>query len=219
MVYNSSVEIIPSINVRTFEEVKERIKKVEPYVKWCHLDVTDGIFSKHLTWHDPRDLLSLKTILNVEVHLMVSDPDLVIDDWLSGPVRRVIVHAEALKNFDLLVEKCRDREIEVGVAVNPDSSWELFKPYMGKANMFLFLAVSPGPSGQAMHLDTMEKITSLQKACPGCIIEVDGGVNPNTVKKAVNAGANILVAGNYLFSNPDIKQAIDNLKSNEVQPQ
>ena len=92
----NNIEVIPSINVPTFEEVKERIAKVEPYVKWCHLDVTDGVFSKHLTWHDPRDLPALDTKLNVEVHLMVADPEKILDQWLVKPVKRVIVHLLSL---------------------------------------------------------------------------------------------------------------------------
>ncbi len=229
------VEIIPSINVRTFEEVKERIKKIEPYVKWCHIDVTDGVFSSHETWRNPKDLLDLETNLNIEVHLMVSNPDEVIDDWLVGParpvrspvpeasadalgrltsngVKRVIVHTEAIKNFDLIREKCRDRGIELGVAVNPETPAEAFEPYIGKADVFLFLTVPPGPSGNPMHENTVGKITSFRKSCPECIIEVDGGVNPHTYKKAVSAGANILVSGAFIFDSIDIRSAIDELK-------
>lgn len=204
-------EIIPSINVKTFEEVKDRIQKVEPHVLWCHLDVTDGIFSSHETWRNPSDLLDLETSLNIEVHLMVSNPDEVIDNWLVGSVKRVIIHSEAVKNFDLIREKCRDRGIELGIAVNPETPVEAFDPYIGKADVFLFLTVPPGPSGNPMHPNTVGKIASLRKTYPKCIIEVDGGINPETAKKTVEAGANLLVAGNYIFSHPDPKTAIKKL--------
>ncbi len=209
------VEIIPSINAKTFAEVEERIKKVEPYAKWCHIDVTDGVFSSHETWRNPKDLLNLETPLNIEVHLMVSNPDEVIDDWLMPPVKRVIVHAEAIQNFDLIREKCRDRGIELGVAVNPETSAEAFEPYIGKADVFLFLTVPPGPSGNPMHPNTMGKVASLRKSCPECIIEVDGGVNEETGAAAVKAGANLLAAGKYIFDSPDIQSVIISLQSIE----
>lgn len=229
------MEVIPSINVRTFDEVKERIKKVEPFVSWCHLDVTDGVFSTHETWRNPSDLLDLETSLNIEVHLMVSNPDKVIDDWLVGPVKRVIIHAEAVhpvrspmplasadasrrlasngvKNFDLIREKCRDRGIELGIAVNPETPAEALEPYIGKADVFLFLTVPPGPSGSPMHENTVGKIASFRKSCPKCILEVDGGVYPHTYKNAISAGANILVAGAFIFDSKDIYSAINELR-------
>lgn len=94
------VEVIPSINVKTFTEIVERIAKVEPYVKWVHLDVTDGIFSKHETWRDPEDLKNYRspTSIGMEVHLMVNEPEKAVDSWLAGPVKRVIVHIEAMSD-------------------------------------------------------------------------------------------------------------------------
>lgn len=205
------VEVIPAINVRTFEEVQERIKKVELHVQWCHIDVTDGIFSKHSTWHDPRDLLNLETTLHVEVHLMVAKPEEIIDQWLVKPVKRVIVHLEAVSDMELLIRKCREAAIEIGVAINPETFWGKLEPWFGKVDMYETLAVHPGPSGQEMTEETFDKITHIRKSCPQCIIEVDGGVNPETAKKAVEAGANLLVAGAYIFNHHDIKTAINEI--------
>ncbi len=205
------IEVIPSINVKTFEEVKERIRLIEPHVLWCHLDVTDGVFSSHETWRNPEDLLNFKINLNIEIHLMVSNPDEVIDDWLVPPVKRVIIHTEVIKDFDRISEKARDRGIEVGIAVNPETPVEAFSPYVGKADTFLCLAVKPGPSNQVMHGNTMGKITFFRKACKNCIIEVDGGMNLETAQEAVKAGANLLISGDYIFSHNSIKEAIRSL--------
>lgn len=207
------IEIIPSINVRTFEEVKERIKKVEPYVRWVHLDVTDGVFSKHLTWHDSRDLLNFETKLNVEVHLMVMEPEKIIDQWLVKPVKRVIVHLEVTKDLDVIIKKCREAGVEIGLAINPETFWGQLKPWFGKADIYQILAVHPGPSGQQIQEDIFEKISHLRQACSECIIEIDGGINPETAKKAREAGADLIVAGAYIFNNQDIKKAIEELKN------
>lgn len=206
------VEVIPSINVRTFEEVKERIKKVEPYARWCHLDVTDGIFSKHLTWHDPRDLVNFETPLNLEVHLMVSEPEKIIDQWLVKPVKRLIFHIEAMKDPEFIIKKCRGAGTEVGFAINPETFWGQLQPWFNQVEILQVLTVHPGPSGQKPEWPEMlDKVVHLRKSCRACIIEVDGGVNPETAKKAVGAGANLLVAGNYIFSSDDIGHAIINL--------
>ncbi len=206
-------EIIPSINVRTFEEVKQRIRKVEPYVKWCHLDVTDGVFSKHLTWHDPADLLLLDTKLNVEVHLMVSEPEKILDQWLARPIKRVIVHLEAVTDMELIIRKCREARVEIGLAINPETFWGKLKPWFEKVDMVQVLAVHPGPSGQEVDWPAMlGKIRHIRERCKKCIIEVDGGINPETAREAVRAGADLLVGGAYIFSSPDISVAIKNLQ-------
>ena len=207
------VEIIPSINVRTFEEVQERVKKVEPYVKWCHLDVTDGVFSKHLTWHDPRDLLNLETSLNVEVHLMVSEPEKVLDQWLVKPIKRVIVHLEAVTDMDLIIKKCREAGVGIGIAINPETFWGKLELWFGKVDIYQVLAVHPGPSGQDVDWsEILGKIRHIRERCPGCIIEVDGGINPESAKKAADAGANLLAAGAYIFSSKDIEHSILELR-------
>ncbi|KKT91390.1 MAG: Ribulose-phosphate 3-epimerase [Parcubacteria group bacterium GW2011_GWC1_45_13] len=120
------VEIIPSINVSDFDELKKRIKKVEPYFKWAHLDVSDGVFTKHVSWHDPKDLVGLKTKLKLEVHLMIDRPERTIEEWLIKPVSRVIFHQEATKDHRLLIDKiqghvrhvCPECIIEVDGGVN-----------------------------------------------------------------------------------------------------
>src|SRR3989338_3656831 len=89
------VEIIPSINVSDFEELKKRIKKVEPYAKWAHLDVSDGIFTKHVSWKERKDLVGFKKKLKWEVNLMIKKQEKKIEEWLIKPVSRVIFHQEA----------------------------------------------------------------------------------------------------------------------------
>ena len=206
------VEIIPSINAPTFPEVQERIKQMEPFVSWCHLDVTDGVFSKHLTWHNPADLPLLDTSLNAEVHLMVEEPEKIIDQWLVHPIKRVIVHLEASKDIDIIIKKCAEAGIELGLALRPDTFWGKLVPWVEKIHFIQLLAVQPGPSGQEMSEEIVDKITHLRQSCPACIIEVDGGVNPATAALARNAGAHILISGGYIFSQSDIAHAIKELQ-------
>ena len=206
------IEVIPSINVRTFVEVRERIKKVEPYVSWAHLDVTDGVFSKHPTWREPQDLLNFKTKLNLEVHLMVENPETIFANWLIGSIKRVIVHLEAVKNLDFIIQKCHEAGVEIGLALNPETPWNKAGPWFKKVDTILVLTVHPGPSGQPVAEDAFKKVASIHKSCPRCIIEFDGGVNPHTHKNAIVAGASILITGAYIFNSKDIGFAIEELK-------
>lgn len=212
------IEIVPSINVPTFQEVQERIAKVEPYVSWCHLDVTDGIFSKHPTWHDPADLSQLQAKLNVEVHLMIEKPEEAIGRWLVKPIKRVIVHLEAMSGpmcdteCLTMIKKCREAGKEIGFAIKSGTPMSLLDPWLAKADMILLLRVQPGASGQHMQSEMLEEIKHVRKSCPGCIIEIDGGVTVDNAKRAVETGANLLVAGSVIFLNQNIGEAIEALK-------
>ncbi len=202
------VEIIPSINVPTFEEAERRMRAVEPYVSWCHLDVTDGVFSRHETWRNPADLPRFRTPLKAEVHLMIENPDVAVGRWFAGPVRRVIVHLEASRDPAAILDACRAAGIEAGFAIKPETHSEALVPWLGKADLVQLLAVNPGPSGQALQEDIYRKARYVRDAAPSCILEIDGGITAETAGRAATAGANILVAGSAIFNAPDVAAAI-----------
>jgi len=204
--------IIPSINTDSFEEVKEKIKLIEPYVSWVHLDVADGTFTKNTIWHNARDLNFLETNLNIEVHLMIDDIERRINDWLLPNVKRIFFHLNASRDPDFVIEQCKKNNIEPGIAISPDESWTKAAHFKGKVNIFQILGVSPGPAGQKATEETFEKIKEMRKFCPSCIIEVDGGMNKENIKKVVEAGADIIVAASAIFNSNNIKEAIHALE-------
>ena len=205
------VEIIPSINVSDFDELKKRIKKVEPYAKWAHLDVSDGVFTKHVSWHEPKDLVWIKTKLKLEVHLMTDRPERTIEEWLIRPVSRIIFHQEATKDHRLLIDKIHEAKKEAGMAIKPDTPWLKLFPYIKKVDMFQLLAVSPGPSGQEFSEEILHKLGHIRHVCPECIIEVDGGVNKRVAARCIKEGADLLVAGKAIFESENIKKTIKEL--------
>ena len=202
------VEMIPSINAPTFEEVQKRIRKIEPFAEWCHLDVTDGVFSTHPTWRTPADLAALKTRLRVEAHLMMEEPERLISKWLVAPVSRVIVHVEAAKDMPLLITKCQGAGIQIGLAIRPDTSWEALVPWAEQVDLLQILAVDPGPSGQQMNEGTIDKLVHLRKKYPQCRIEIDGGITLDTGSILAKHGADILVVGSAIFNASDVEHAI-----------
>lgn len=212
----NKTEVIPSINVPDIKELKARIKKVEPYAKWAHVDVSDGVFTKHISWHDPKDMVGYKPEVKLEIHLMIDRPEKSIEEWLISPaVSRIIFHQEATKDHQLLIDKIHGAGKEAGLAIKPDVPWLKLFPYLDKVELFLLLAVNPGPSGQEFNELVLEKIGHIRHVAKNAIIEIDGGVNKAVAHRCIAEGANLLVAGSYLFNAKNIKKAIEELKNHE----
>ncbi len=207
------VEIIPSINVDNFEEVIQKIKLIEPYVNYIHLDISDGVFSKHTSWHNPKDLIGFESKLKIEAHLMIDEPEKEISNWLLTPVNRIVFHQESTKSHFLLIDKIHEAGKEAGIAICPETLWLKLFPYFEKADMLQILGVNPGPSGQKLDESIIQKIGHIKHVCHPCIIEVDGGVNTKNASSLIKEGANILVSGKEIFESKDIAETIEKLKT------
>lgn len=206
------MKIIPAINSDSFEEIKKRIKIIEPHVDWVQIDVADGTFTKNTIWHNPHDLALLGTKLKIELHLMIADIDRRIEDWLLPNVGRIVFHISASHDPDFVIEKCKEAGKEVGIAIGPDEPLVKALAYKDKVDVFQILAVHPGLAGQKAMDEAFDRIKEVREACKSCIIEVDGGMNKEIAKRAVEAGANIINAASAIFSQKDIGKAIEELK-------
>lgn len=205
--------IIPAINNNSFEEIKEKIKLTKPYTNWIHLDVADGTFTKNTLWHNPTDLALLEKDLNLEVHLMISDVERRIEDWLVSGVKRIIFHVGGCKDPDFVIKKCKEAKIDAAISIGPDESIVKAMEYKNKVDMFQILGVRPGLTGQKAENDTFDRIKEVRNFYPSCIIEVDGGMNKKTIPRAVEAGADIIVAANAIFNGGDVGKNIEELKN------
>lgn len=205
------IEIIPTILVKSFEEAKERIRKVENYVDWVQLDIMDGRFVDNTTWNNPEDLKGFKTKAKLEAHLMIQKPEQKIDNWLEN-VDRVIIHYEACNNIEDLIKKAKNKGKQIGLAINPETSIDVVKPFLDDLDLVLIMTVNPGKGGQEFKDEGLSKIETLRMTWPDGNIEVDGGINPETSKKAINAGANLICVGTYIFEGKDIEKVIEELR-------
>ncbi len=190
------------------------------------MDVEDGVFTPNVTWNNLEEFSHLASelpMLRFEIHLMVANPEQIIEGWLKNGAERVIVHLETMSNPHLILEAAqnygRPTTIDgerVMLAINPGTSAEALLPYLnppaGGFTAFQILAVPPGPSGQRFDESVLEKIKFLRERAPNAIIEVDGGINPETAKLAKEAGANILVSTSYIMNSPDPRGAYEELK-------
>lgn len=206
------VEIIPAVNAETWEEVVKKIRLVEPFADWIHIDVADGSFTPNSLWHNPLDLVGFNTPAKIEIHLMEDRPEERIEAWLLRPVSRVIVHYEVTHDLDFVIKEIKKEKMEIGLSVRSHTSWTALKPFAGKVDLLQILAVHPGISGQEFEHHNISKIKHLRASAPKAIIEVDGGITPKVADECVKAGANILASASYIFSHPSPKMAIKELR-------
>lgn len=200
------MQVIPAINVQNAEEAKKQIETAAKFSEWIHLDIVDGIFSPNTTWGSPDEFslltFNLKLTTKVELHLMVSNPEAVIDSWLrTGKIQRVIIHLEAMTDSVYILEKCRKYGVEPMLAINPGTDVERLLAHKDDFKFFQILAVNPGWAGQKFEPKIIDKVRFLRKNVPDAIIEVDGGINAETAKLVKEAGADIVVSASYILDN------------------
>ena len=216
----NDMEVIPAINETDFREIINKVRKAEEFLPkdgWVHIDVADGVFTRNFTWSDPRELENLKTWLNIEVHLMVQEPEAAIAQWCEAVTiatkgkRRLLVHFEVMTDPSYILETCRRYGVDSGLSINPLTSAELVTVYARDFNLLQVLAVTPGVAGQTFQPSILEKIKYLREKAPYAIIEVDGGINPETAQHCKLAGANVAASSSYIFGNPSPKSAYEEL--------
>ena len=206
--------IIPAINAESFDEVQRKIKLIEPCSSWVHLDIADGTFTKNTLWHNLLEFSLLETELNIELHFMMDRIEERIDHWLNISVKKIIFHIDGSKDPFFVIDRCHKNKTEVGIAISPDESIAKAMAYKDKVNFFQILGVKPGLQGQKMDENTFDRIREVRKFCPSCIIEVDGGMNKETIPKAISAGANIIVSASAIFdSDKSVGEAIEELRN------
>jgi ribulose-phosphate 3-epimerase len=225
------IEIIPTILVNTFDEIKEKIETVDKYVNWVQLDVMDGVFVNNETWphsivpgkaekgvryfKEIQRLKKFKTEAKIEVHLMVEKPEEEFEEWLEV-ADRIIIHFESkITNRELgirdLIKKARQKKKGIGLALNPETHYAVATPFLKELDLVLFMTVQPGWGGQEFKEWTLTKIEALRKIWPEGNIEVDGGVNNKNIEKIIKSGANLICAGTYIYRSKDIEKAIKSL--------
>ena len=206
------IKVIPVIIAKDFEELQEKIKKVELYIDWVQLDVMDGQFVENSTWNNPADLKKLETDVNLEVHLMVKNPESVIDNWIKSGVKRIIIHYESTDKHKEIIEKIKHAGLEIGIAINPETPIEKVSDFISQLDLALVMTVQPGLGGQKFLKETLDKIKQLRNKYKNVNIEADGGINLKTAKKVIQVGANLLAIGTAIFKSDDIEKTIKELK-------
>lgn len=207
------VEIIPSILVKTKEEFLSKILAVENLTERVHLDIADGIFVPNMTISGFEEVESIETTLEFEAHLMVSKPENHIVRWLETPVDTFTFHIEATQKAQEIIEKAKEAEKRIGIALNPETPISAIEPFVNQIDFVHFMTVEPGFYGSKFVEAVLDKISDFHYFYPDKPIVADGGINPETAEKTIQAGANTLIVGSYIWNSKDIAKALTELKS------
>jgi len=206
-------QIIPAIIAQNLEEIREKIELVEPYVDWAQLDVLDGIFAPSKTFNDPAELKNLQTDIKIEAHLMIDQPELVIDQWILSGVKRILIHYESTKKLDEVIKKVKEAGLEVGVVLKMETPITIIDDFIDKLDVVQLMGIAEiGFYGHSFDDRVLEKISTLRKKYPNVIIEIDGGINLKTAQEVLDRGANRLVVGSYLFQGDNTKERIEEVR-------
>lgn len=207
------IKIAPSLLSADFSDLKNEVIAIEKAgATYLHLDVMDGDFVPNITFGaGVIKAIRKHTNLIFDIHMMVTNPERYIKNLVDAGADSITIHAEATKHIDRVVELIKSYGVKACVALNPATSISAIENVAHKLDMILVMSVNPGFGGQKFIPQALEKIKKLRELYPDIDIQVDGGIKADTGKLVKDAGANILVAGSYVFEG-DYKERIDSLK-------
>ena len=211
--------LTPSILAADFANLQHEVEMInESQADWIHVDVMDGVFVPNISLGIPVvKAIKQHARKPLDVHLMIVNPEKYVEDFKKAGAEIVSVHAEACNHLHRNIEQLKSLGVRAGVAINPHTPVSILENVIQNIDLICVMSVNPGFGGQKFIEQTYNKITQLKelkrKNYSQALIEIDGGVNENNAHKLIQQGADVLVAGNFVFSSDDPKATIAKLKS------
>lgn len=210
------IKISPSMLASDYANLEAELKKCEnARAELIHLDVMDGHFVPNISIGAPV-IKAMKAVCSVpfDVHLMISEPLKYIEDFADAGADIITFHIESESDAEKTIDKILACGCKAAIAVKPGTDIEAVYPYISRLSMVLVMTVEPGFGGQSFMADMMPKIEKIRASYPDIDIQVDGGVNAETIKLCAKAGANVFVAGSAVFKSENPAETISLLKKN-----
>lgn len=210
----TKILIAPSILSADFARLADEVARVEQAgADWLHVDVMDGHFVPNLTVGPPIVAALRKvTTLTLDVHLMMTNPDQFIPEFVDAGANYVTVHVEACPHLHRTVQAIKERGAKAGVTLNPATSLTTVEGILPDADLLLIMSVNPGFGGQSFIPAVLGKISAaremIRRTSSQALLEVDGGVKVSNAGEVIRAGANVLVSGSAIFGSPDYAATI-----------
>lgn len=211
--------IAPSILSADFSRLGEEVKAVERVgADWIHVDVMDGHFVPNITI-GPLVVEAVRRVteLPLDVHLMIEDPDQYMEDFARAGSTLMTVQVEACVHVHRTIQAIKALDVKAGVALNPATPLSTIEWILEDVDLVLIMSVNPGFGGQKFIPQALQKIRDLKAMIraknPNVLIEVDGGINQETIQSAAEAGADVFVAGSAIFGSSDYGKAVRKLRS------
>jgi len=210
--------VSPSILAADFASLKDDVQKVEGAADFLHLDVMDGHYVPNISFGIPViESLRKKSTMLFDVHLMISNPEQYVEEFARVGSDYITFHIETTDKPKELIQKIRSLGKKPGASIHPDTPIEKIFPLLPLLDLALVMTVRPGFGGQSFMAEAPERIAAVREEMnrvgSTAYLSVDGGINEKTVLTAVTSGANLLVAGSYVFGAKDPKEAIASIKS------
>lgn len=211
--------IAPSILAADFANLQHEIEMInESDAHWVHVDIMDGVFVPNISMGLPVvEAINRHARKPLDVHLMIVNPERYVEAFFKAGAKVISVHIEACPHLHRNIQQIKALNIKAGVAVNPHTPIDLLKDIIADVDLVCLMSVNPGFGGQKFIENTYQKVKELRQLInqrqSSALIEIDGGVNEKNAKPLLDAGANVLVAGNFVFSAPQPKEVIGKLKA------